>query len=44
MWPTAQGRGRSRSPPQYYSCKEIRHIAKHCKTEGHIIKDFRVRP
>lgn len=52
MWPIAQGRGRSRSLPEYYSCKEIRHIAKHCnkkfcnycKKKGHIIKDFRVRP
>ncbi|KAJ0082875.1 hypothetical protein Patl1_11567 [Pistacia atlantica] len=48
----AQGRGRSRSPPQCYSCKEIRHIAKYCskkfcnycKNEGHIIKDCRVCP
>ena len=48
----AQGRGRSRSPPQCYSCKEIGHIAKHCskkfynycKKEGHIIKDYCVRP
>ncbi|KAJ0053502.1 hypothetical protein Pint_00159 [Pistacia integerrima] len=48
----AQGRGRSRSPPQCYSCKEIGHIAKYCskkfcnycKKEGHIIKDCRVRP
>jgi hypothetical protein len=48
----AQGKGRSRSLPQYYSCKEIGHIAKHCskkfcnycKMEGHIIKDCRVSP
>lgn len=48
----AQGRGRSRSPPQCYSCKEIGHIAKYCskkfcnycKKEGHILKDCRVRP
>ncbi|KAL6330239.1 hypothetical protein AAG906_040161 [Vitis piasezkii] len=47
-----QSRGRSRSSPQCYSCKEIGHIAKHCskkfcnycKKEGHIIKDCRVRP
>jgi hypothetical protein len=46
-----QGRGRSISPPQCYSCKEIGHIAKHCskkfcnycKKEGHI-KDCHVRP
>lgn len=48
---TAQGRGRSGSPPQCYICMENGHIAKHCRKkfcnyckEGHIIKDCRVRP
>jgi len=47
-----QGRGRSKSPPQCYNCKEIQHIAKHykkkfcnyCKKVGHIIRDCLVRP
>ena len=47
-----QGRARSRSSPQCYSCKEIGHIAKHCnkkffnycKKESHILKDCHVRP
>ncbi|XP_062166954.1 uncharacterized protein LOC133873237 [Alnus glutinosa] len=48
----AQGRGRSKSLPQCYNCKEIQHIAKHykkkfcnyCKKVGHIIRDCLVRP
>ncbi|TXG56684.1 hypothetical protein EZV62_017997 [Acer yangbiense] len=48
----AHDKGRYKSPPQCYSCKEVGHIAKHCrkkfcnycKKEGHIIKDCRVRP
>jgi hypothetical protein len=33
---------KSRSPPQYSSCKKISHVAK--KEEGHIIKDCYVCP
>lgn len=50
MFYATQGRRRSRSPPQCYSCKEIGHIAKYCnkklcnycKNEGHNIKDCRI--
>ncbi|XP_042952569.1 uncharacterized protein LOC122289538 [Carya illinoinensis] len=48
----AQGKGRSKTQIQCFSCKEFGHITKHCsrkfcnycKKEGHIIKDSRVRP
>jgi len=48
----AQGRGRSRAPPQCYRCREIGHIAKHCsnkfcnywKKNVHLIKDCRSGP
>ncbi|XP_022866906.1 uncharacterized protein LOC111386677 [Olea europaea var. sylvestris] len=48
----AQGKGKSKSSPQCYRCKEFSHIAKYftkkfcnyCKKEGHIIKDCQVRP
>jgi hypothetical protein len=48
----AQGRGRSKSPPQCYNCKEFGHISKHyrkkfcnyCKKVGHIIRDCPVQP
>ncbi|KAL9383514.1 hypothetical protein Peur_023837 [Populus x canadensis] len=47
-----QGKGRFKSLPQGYSCKEFGHIAKncskkfcnYCKKEGHIIKDCHIRP
>ncbi|XP_041026943.1 uncharacterized protein LOC121267141 [Juglans microcarpa x Juglans regia] len=46
----AQGRGRNKL--QCFSCKEFGHIARncpkkvcnYCKKEGHLIKDFQVRP
>ena len=48
---TAQGKGKFKSPPQCYSCKEFGHIAKncskkfchYCKKEGHIIKDCHIQ-
>jgi hypothetical protein len=47
----AQGRGRSRAPPQCYRCREIGHLAKHCNKifcnyckEGHLLKNCRTRP
>jgi hypothetical protein len=48
----AQGKGRFKSSPQCYSCKEFGHITKncskkfynYCKKKGHIIKEYRIRP